>query len=246
MTQKKLNKWKLSTFVLLLLMIIAAATSGFTPAFSTGNAVAEDAVIVDLFVMSHCPYGTQAEKGMLPVAKLLGDKIDFNLKFVYYAMHPTSGEVEEQLNQYCIQKEQKDKLFDYLECFLTDSDGERCLDETGIDRTALEACTSAADEEFAITENLEDTSLWLNGRYPLFNINKEENEIYGVGGSPTLVINDEVISGAPRDSVSLLSIVCSAFNEQPEECLTEFEYSVPSPGFGWDEATSNNVANCGA
>ena len=30
---------------------------------------------VELFVMSHCPFGTQIEKGMLPVARLLGDKI---------------------------------------------------------------------------------------------------------------------------------------------------------------------------
>ncbi|MBU3941884.1 MAG: hypothetical protein KKF74_03150, partial [Nanoarchaeota archaeon] len=41
---------------------------------------------VELFVMSHCPYGTQIEKGMLPVARLLGDKIDFNIRFCSYAM----------------------------------------------------------------------------------------------------------------------------------------------------------------
>ncbi|MEM2131153.1 MAG: GILT family protein, partial [Candidatus Woesearchaeota archaeon] len=63
---------------------------------------------VQLFVMSHCPFGTQMEKGILPVVELLGNKIDFKVRFVYYAMH---GEVEvkEQLRQYCIQKEQQDK-----------------------------------------------------------------------------------------------------------------------------------------
>jgi len=65
--------------------------------------VKSDKPTVELFIMSHCPYGTQVEKGILPVTKTLGDKIDFDLKFVYYAMH---GEKEayEQLNQYCIQK----------------------------------------------------------------------------------------------------------------------------------------------
>jgi len=36
---------------------------------------------VELFTMSHCPYGTQIEKGILPVLETLGDKIDFKLKF---------------------------------------------------------------------------------------------------------------------------------------------------------------------
>ena len=67
-----------------------------------------DKPTVELFVMSHCPFGTQAEKGILPVVNLLGDKIDMEFKFVYYAMH---GELEvvEQHNQYCIQEEQNDK-----------------------------------------------------------------------------------------------------------------------------------------
>jgi len=323
---KKLNTWKISTFVLILILIVVVATSGFSPTFTTGNTVAKNAVTfintnllqggstaelgevsstsgvykadlliqgqpaevyitkdgklmffqavplepveaeqpapvqntnlpevstksdvpeLELFVMSHCPYGTQAEKGILPVVKTLGDKINFNLKFVYYAMHPTQGEVEEQLNQYCIQEEQNDKFLDYLECFLTEGDGEGCIDEIGIDRAMLTTCTAAKDEEFAITANLEDTDSWLSGRFPLFNTHKEDNEKYGVGGSPTLVINGETISGAPRDSVSLLEIICSAFNVSPEECKTEFESGVPSPGFGWNEAASNNVASCG-
>ena len=61
---------------------------------------------VELFVMSLCPYGLQAEKGILPVANLLKDKIDFKIKFVYYAMHGKK-EIDENTNQYCIQKEQK-------------------------------------------------------------------------------------------------------------------------------------------
>jgi thiol-disulfide isomerase/thioredoxin len=41
---KKMNKWKISTFVLIILLIIVYATSGSTPGFTTGNAVAEDAI----------------------------------------------------------------------------------------------------------------------------------------------------------------------------------------------------------
>ncbi len=199
---------------------------------------------VELFTMSHCPYGTQAEKGILPVLKLLDDSIDFKLKFVYYAMHPSAGEVQEQLNQYCIQKEQPDKLYEYLECFLTEADGEGCLNEVGINKAKLEACYKDADEEFEITKNLDDQSLWLNGRFPLFNIDKELNEKYGVGGSPTLVINGEQVQSA-RDSASYLNVICQAFTEGnvPEECDSELSTTAYSPGFGYAAGTST-TAQC--
>ena len=200
---------------------------------------------VELFVMSHCPYGTQNEKGALPVAYLLGDKIDFDIKYVYYAMHPTQGEVEEQANQYCIQTEQEDKFLDYLECFLEDGDSDRCYAEVGIDTDALASCFDTVDQEYNIMANLEDTSSWLNGRYPLFNIHKEDNEKYGVGGSPTIVINGQKVQ-VGRDSVSILNAVCGAFNEAPEECNTQLEAGQPGPGFGWSSTGSANVAACGA
>ncbi|MFH0840784.1 MAG: hypothetical protein V1865_02275, partial [bacterium] len=65
------------------------------------NSPKSDKPVVELFVMSHCPYGTQIEKGIIPVAETLKDKIDFQIKFVDYAMHGEK-ELKEQLNQYCI------------------------------------------------------------------------------------------------------------------------------------------------
>ena len=215
------------------------------PAQQPINVPKSDKPVVDLFIMSHCPYGTQMEKGILPVVKVLEDDIDFNLKFVYYAMHPTQGEVEEQLNQYCIREEQEDKLLDYLYCFLEDGDGERCLAETNIDTSMLETCVAYADAEFEITKNLEDQSLWLSGRFPLFNTDKADNEKYSVAGSPTLVINGKTASSG-RDSESLLKTVCAAFNNEPEACTTtEFEAGSPSPGFGWDATAQANSATAG-
>jgi hypothetical protein len=67
--------------------------------------------------MSYCPFGTQAEKGILPVVNLLKDKIDFKVKFVNYAMHGKK-EIDENNLQYCIQKEEPNKYNSYLTCFL--------------------------------------------------------------------------------------------------------------------------------
>lgn len=202
-----------------------------------------DKPTVDMFVMSYCPYGTQAEKGVLPVLELLKDKIDFNLRFVYYAMHGET-EVKEQLNQYCIQKEQNDKLVDYLYCFLEEGEGESCLTESGINKVKLEACVESADKEFGVTENLNDQSKWLNGRFPLFDIDKALNEKYGVGGSPSLVINGQTIRSG-RDSASLLNALCCAFDEKPIECEKTLSTASPSPGFGFSASGSGSTGSCG-
>ena len=198
---------------------------------------------VELFVMSHCPYGTQMEKGMLPVVKVLENDIDFDLNFVYYAMHGAT-EVWEQANQYCIQRDQNDLLQDYLLCFLEAGDTEGCLDSVGVDRTSMDACVAEIDEEFGLTASLEDQSTWLSGRFPLFGTDKADNEKYGVRGSPTLVING-VQASSGRDSSSLLKVVCAAFNEPPAGCETVFESGNPSPGFGFDEASAGNAAAAG-
>jgi hypothetical protein len=204
----------------------------------------QDKPKVELFIMSHCPYGTQIEKGMIPVVETLGDKIDFDLKFVYYAMH---GEVEvyEQLAQYCIEKEQNEKFIPYLKCFLQAGDSESCLTQIGIDQAKLKTCVDKTDKEFSVTDNLEDQASWLSGRFPLFDIDKTENEKYGVAGSPTLVVNGVQVSSG-RDSASLLASVCAGFNEAPEECQVTLSSASPSAGFGYGTASgSTDSAVCG-
>jgi len=210
------------------------------------NIPKSDKPVVELFVMSYCPYGTQAEKGILPVVELLGDKIDFSLRFVYYAMHPTQGEVEENLREYCIQKEQESKFNDYLSCFLKAGDSASCLTEAKIDKTKLNLCISKADKDFQVSENKNDKSKWLSGNYPLFNVDKALNEQYNVAGSPTLVVNG-VQANSARDPASYLDTICKAFSDGsvPEECGTELSTTAYGPGFGYDTTgSSGNAAQC--
>ncbi len=199
-----------------------------------------DKPTVEYFVMSYCPYGTQFEKGIIPVIKLLGDKIDAQLKFVDYAMHDKK-ELDENLSQYCIQKEQEEKLYPYLDCFLA-SQGEKddiksCLASTGVDTSKLTSCIDSTDKEFGVSKNYKDKSTW-KGQFPGFNTDKKDNEKYGVGGSPTFVINGETISSA-RDSQSLLKAVCSGFKNAPAECGEKLSSSSPAAGFGTDKANSS-------
>lgn len=214
------------------------AASGAAP---VADAPKSDKPVVEVFVMSHCPYGTQIEKGILPVAKALGNKIDFQIKFVDYAMH---GEVElkEQLAQYCIDKEQKSKFFSYLDCFLVDGKSDTCLTTAGIDKGKLDACVKATDAQFKVTENFKN-KVDFSGTYPGFGIHKAENTKYGVQGSPTLVINGAQIQ-AGRDSASLMGAICGAFNTVPAECSTDMSSETPAPGFGTGTTDSAAAASC--
>lgn len=202
-----------------------------------------DKPVVELFVMSHCPYGTQIEKGIIPAIETLGDKVDFKLKFVNYAMHYKIGEVEEQINQYCIQKEHPEQLLPYLKCFLEAGKGNDCLLKLNL---TVGDCYAATDKEFNISGELKDQSKW-RGQYPRFSINELENQKYSIQGSPTLIINGVVVSSG-RDAKSLLSVICSAFNSAPEECKKDLStYGAPSIGFGYTAGAAGAAsAECGA
>lgn len=199
--------------------------------------------VVELFVMSHCPFGTQAEKGILPVVDLLDDTIDFEIKFVNYIMHDLK-EVEEQLLQYCIQKDSKQDFKDYLYCFLEDGNTQRCLEETNLNLDAYSQCIESTDSEYQITEMYENESEWISGRYPKFLIHNQENILYAVKGSPTLVINGSVVNTS-RDPQSILNAVCEAFETKPRACNTELSSANPQPGFGFETTTANTNATCG-
>ncbi len=191
-----------------------------------------DKPVVELFVMSYCPYGLQAEKALLPVIELLGDKADISVKFVNYAMHGEK-EIQENLRQYCIQNEQNEKYFDYLKCFVDSGEYEQCLLDASIDADALDACMNQTDSQYGIS-----------GNYPAFPVYDQDNLKYGVRGSPTLIINGQEIKNIVRSPEAFKEAVCSAFTTQPEECKTSLSSDSMPPNFGYSGAGSNG-GSCG-
>ena len=175
-----------------------------------------------LYVMAFCPYGQVAEKAAFPVAKLLGDKIDFQVHFVIYpssmynndptycendvcSMHGT-GELHEDIRQMCIAKYQEDKLITYIEgintnCSYTNVDTcwKGVADATGVDSVAVENCTASEGAALA----------------------KAEKELgydtLGISGSPATLIND-VESQIGRTADAYKTALCAAFNTAPGEC----------------------------
>jgi hypothetical protein len=193
--------------------------------------------VVELFVMSYCPFGLQMEKAMIPVMELLQNYTNISIKFVYYAMHPGNGEVQENLRQYCIEKTQPNKYLDYLKCFVQNGSynnqnvSNQCLDEANVDRVLLEQCERETDALYNVTYYLSNKSTWLSGRFPLFLVNDKENKKYNVQGSPTLVINGKVVSVA-RTPEAIKEKICESFISPPKVCSTQLSDKQAQPGFG--------------
>lgn len=205
-----------------------------TPSSST--VIPSDNPTVELFVMTHCPYGTQAEKGFLEVMRQLEDKANVTIRYVHYFMH--EPEYNETPRQICIREEQNDKFIDYLQCFLegdgdsssgyikNGNDPETCMKTAKIDSNKVKTCVESGKwEEYYAA----DSAL---------------SEGYGVSGSPTLVINGAIADGYGRDSASYLAGACSAFTTRPEECSLTLSSEQPSVYFGWTTTTSTAAGAC--
>lgn len=185
-----------------------------------------DKPTVDLFVMTYCPYGTQAEKGIIPAIEAIANKASVNIRFVHYFMH---GDKEEQetYRQICIREEQNEKFLPYLKCFLNASDSEGCIKSTNVDSAKLGVCiTDKAKTYYAADSELSNK--------------------YGVQGSPTMVINGVQAEFYPRDPTTALKTVCATFNKAPDsECGKALSTANPSPGFGYSASNGNSAASCG-
>ncbi len=198
---------------------------------------------VKVFVMSYCPYGLQMEKAYLPVFDLLKGKANMGIYFVDYIMHGKQ-ELDENLKQDCLQKEQWDKFGDYLACFVKSGQSETCLTQVGVNKTKLASCVDKTDKDLKITENYNDKSTWLNGTYPKFDVHKDLNETYQIQGSPTIVINGKQAELRTRSPEAFKNLICAAFTQKPAECSQTLSDTVGAPGFG--EGTGNDTGGgCG-
>lgn len=182
---------------------------------------------LELFVMTHCPFGTQAEKGFIPFIEAFGKNVDSKIRFVHYFMHGQKEE-DETYRQLCIREEQNDKYINYLKEFLKEGDSKQAGIVAGIDESKVSECIKKGNAKKYYEE---DSKL---------------SKQYGVQGSPTLVVNG-VEASSGRSPAAYLQTACSAFNTAPTECSTlTLSTQTPSPGFGWSTSTnSNSAAQCG-
>jgi hypothetical protein len=198
-----------------------ASTAG-RQATASQPPVKTDRPAVDLYVMAFCPYGTQAEVAMKPVADLLGSKADIRLRYITTVSGTTADSVSslhgpaealEDLRQICIQKYSPGKLWDYVGRFDTtcypvsaNADVQKaCFQNAsaaaGIDMSAIGTCASGPEG------------------VSLLKADEADANTNGASGSPTLIINGVTYNGA-RTPQAYKTAICNSFTTAPAECAT--------------------------
>ena len=179
---------------------------------------------LEVFVMSYCPYGTQIEKALIPAWKLLRDKANIEVRFVSYAMHGDQ-ETQENQRQLCL-REETDKFWGYLECFLEAGDSASCLNKAGVDAAKLDTCMKTKADSY-------------------WQVDKDLNTKYGVQGSPTIVFDGKEIQPSSRSPEAVKTAICDAFTSKPSECSQILSNTAATAGFGYAAASSSGSSSSG-
>ena len=191
----------------------------------------KDVPDVELYVMSFCPFGVQAENSMKPVFDLLKDKANFKIRFIarvsgddYKSVDSLHGftEAMEDLRQICIMKYYtKETYWNYLMEF-----NEKCY-PSHWDETTLDTCWREVANKFNIDDKRIDDCSKSKEAVDLLKVDEQLTEKYGVRGSPTLIINGATYQGA-RTPEAFKQAVCSGFKNPPAECNQTLEGNTTS------------------
>jgi hypothetical protein len=177
---------------------------------------------VDLYVMSFCPYGTQAETVMSPVVDLLKSKADIQVRYITTITGSTVDSVSslhgrteamEDLRQICINKYYPDEFWPYLKTF-----NEKCYTVRG-NATMLASCRKNADTTLSLDSAKIDTCAGGAEGLALLKADETAAVKNGAMASPTLVINGVQYSGA-RTPEAYKQAICNSFETAPAECNT--------------------------
>jgi hypothetical protein len=177
---------------------------------------------VDLYVMSFCPYGTQAETVMSPVVGLLGAKADIRLRYITTITGTTidsvdslhgPAEAQEDLQQICINKYYPEKYWSYINTF-----NEACY-PSWQNAAALESCRQNTTATLGIDRAKIDTCAAGSEGLALLKADETASTKDGAYASPTLFINGVQYSGA-RTPEAYKQAICNSFETAPAECST--------------------------
>jgi len=194
--KKKRNKIVLISSIVAAIVVVAIILA----VVFSGNQVKKGQVTVDMYVMSKCPYGVQAEEGMFPALKALGSSVTFNLNFIggidssgnFSSLHGDS-EVKGDIVQLCAIKYEPAKYQDFILCM--DQDGsipdswEKCADSLGLNKAPIKSCYEGNEGKQLLAASF------------------TASENAGAQGSPTIKINGKDYGGQ-RDSASFTRAIC--------------------------------------
>lgn len=188
-------------------------------------------VVLDMYVMSQCPYGAQAGSEAIRAVENFGDNVELN--FEYIANRQGSGfgslhgqpEVDENIRQLCVEKHFPEKHFPYLLCFNDDyrtgiTQYQTCAEQVGIDTSVIESCFNNEGSTL-LSESIVKTNA------------------VGASGSPTIYLNGNRYTSG-RSSADLARAICKELNWEDPSCS-----NIPKPvEIQVKVLTSSDCGNC--
>lgn len=185
-----------------------------TPTLALFTPAKSERPTIKFFVMSFCPFGNQAEVGLKPVYDLLKDKVDWQPRYIvgkqngdYDSLHG-SQELNQGVRELCVLNLQGiEKYWQFVEKV-----NENC------DYQNADECWQGQAQAVGVgtypVSGCEETQ-----KEAILGVQMEEVEKYQANASPMVFVNDTLYDGgrAPED---YKLAICSAFENQPEECST--------------------------
>jgi len=174
----------------------------------------------ELFVMSFCPYGVQAENVMKPVVDLLGTKANITVRYIATVQGTTVDsvkslhgltEAKEDLRQLCVAKYYPSKLWPYL----MDIDANCYPIRQNV--TSLDACSVNATRKLGIDNQKIETCASGSEGLALLSSDEAITKNLKITGSPTLLINGQKYTGQ-RTPDAYKQGICDHFVTPPAEC----------------------------
>lgn len=183
-----------------------------------------DKPVVELFVMSFCPYGVKAENNILPIIKLLGSAIDFKIRYIVNVKGSTINEVEslhgineakEDARQVIIARDYPAKFYDYIAQF-----NANCY-QYGQDVAKLDTCWKNLSKSLGMDSAKIEAAAYSSAGIELLKADEVAAGKYSASGSPTLIINGVQSSAIYSGTESTQTAICGAFNKAPASCGTK-------------------------
>ncbi len=221
MKKNKIFSFAVLAAVVGVMVLLAACTQ--TP---TGNSVhtdssadssVKDAVQMDFYVMSQCPYGTQVVDAIAPVKEDLGPALELNINFIandlgngQFASLHGQNEVQGNIVQACAMKYNPDKYLGMIVCQnknaqLIPSNWESCAKQEGLDVEKIKTCYEGEEGAQLLSDSI------------------KASESVGASASPTIYLNGQSYAGG-RKTTDFLRAICNEFSEKPEACS-----NIPEP-----------------
>lgn len=219
------NIWKITVIILGIVLILALLTSGFTniPKLKNNSSelvdTVEEPLTIDLYVMSQCPYGVQAEDIIFEAVKNLGeDNFDLNVEYIvsplgdgtFQSLHG-QPEVDGNMVQLCAESVDETKFLDFILCMneqaqLIPNNWETCANDLDYDVESIRTCFEGQEGIDLLTESA---------------IISQEAQ---ASASPTIFVNEKAYSGG-REQIDFERAFCEAFGkEKPKSCA-----DIPEP-----------------